>query len=183
MSQLKVDSIIPVGGIPTGGTGGIIQAKQTVRKSTFSQNLARAATSNVVMSVDFTPLKINSVLKITVFLCVGTGTVGGLPRAGFILTADGTTISGAIGDAGLSNQGRVMSQASTTDSNEQFGICNLSGTYFHTVSNTNQVTYGVKVVSIEGDQVDFFVNRCSDNQNAGFLARSISTLTIEELSV
>tara|TARA_R100000734_G_scaffold680_6_gene857 strand:+ start:780 stop:1331 length:552 start_codon:yes stop_codon:yes gene_type:complete len=183
MSQLKVDSIIPVGGIPSGGTGGVIQAKQTVKTDTFSQNLARGASSNVVMSVDFTPLKSTSILKISAFLCVGTEAVSGLPRAGFILTADGTTISGATGDQGQSSQVRVMSQASLNNSNEIFGICNLGGTYFHTVSNTNQVTYGVKVVSIEGDTVDFFVNRCASDQDAAFLARSMSTLTVEELSV
>ena len=183
MSQLKVNSIVPVGGVPTGGTGGVIQAKQTVRTSTFSQNLARGAISDVVMSVDFTPLKSTSILKLTAFLSIGTGTVGGLPRAGFIFTADGSTISGATGDQGQTNQGRVVSQASTNSTNEQFGICNLGGTYFHTVSNTNQVTYGVKVVSIEGDTVDFFVGRCSDDSAQGFLARSASTLTVEELSV
>ena len=183
MSQIKVNSIIPVAGHITGGGGGIIQAKQTVRTSTFSQTLARAAISNSFMSIDFTPLKSNSILKLTAFMCVGCGPVGGLPRAGFIIAADGTTISGATGDQGPSSQGRVLSQSSTTDSNEQFGICNLGGTYFHTVSNTNQVTYSVKIVSVEGDQVDFYVNRAYDNTNAGYLARSISTLTIEEISV
>ena len=32
MSTLKVNSIIPVAGVPTGGGGGIIQVKQTVKK-------------------------------------------------------------------------------------------------------------------------------------------------------
>ena len=36
MSQLKVNSIIPVAGIPSGGAGGIIQMKQTVKTDAFS---------------------------------------------------------------------------------------------------------------------------------------------------
>ena len=36
MSQIKVNSIIPVAGVPTGGGGGIIQIKQAVKTDTFS---------------------------------------------------------------------------------------------------------------------------------------------------
>ena len=45
MSQLKVNSIIPVGGIPTGGTGGIIQVKQTVKSDTSTETLSGGATN------------------------------------------------------------------------------------------------------------------------------------------
>ena len=34
MSTLKVNSIIPVAGVPTGGGGGIVQVKQTVKSDT-----------------------------------------------------------------------------------------------------------------------------------------------------
>ena len=53
MSQLKVNSIIPVGGVPTGGGGGITQVKQTVKKDVFSASLA---TGNV--SADITGLSV-----------------------------------------------------------------------------------------------------------------------------
>ena len=36
MSTLKVNSIIPVSGVPTGGGGGIIQIKQAVKTDTTS---------------------------------------------------------------------------------------------------------------------------------------------------
>ena len=38
MSQIKVNSIIPVAGVPTGGGGGIIQVKQTLKTDAFSMN-------------------------------------------------------------------------------------------------------------------------------------------------
>ncbi|BCV08527.1 MAG: hypothetical protein CM15mL8_070 [Caudoviricetes sp.] len=36
MSQLKVNSIVPVGGLPSGASGGIIQVVQTVKTDTMS---------------------------------------------------------------------------------------------------------------------------------------------------
>ena len=35
MSTLKVNSIIPVAGVPTGGGGGIIQVKQAIKTNVF----------------------------------------------------------------------------------------------------------------------------------------------------
>ena len=35
-SQLRVDKIIPVDGVPTGGGGGIIQVVQTIKKDQFT---------------------------------------------------------------------------------------------------------------------------------------------------
>ena len=36
MSQIKVNSIVPVGGLPSGANGGIIQTIQTAKTDTFS---------------------------------------------------------------------------------------------------------------------------------------------------
>ena len=36
MSQIKVDSIVPRGGLPSGAVGGIIQVKQTIKTDTSS---------------------------------------------------------------------------------------------------------------------------------------------------
>ena len=38
MSQLKVNSIVPAGGLPSGSNGGIIQVKQTLKTDAFSMN-------------------------------------------------------------------------------------------------------------------------------------------------
>ena len=35
-SELRVDKIIPTGGVPTGGGGGIIQVKNTLKTDTFT---------------------------------------------------------------------------------------------------------------------------------------------------
>jgi hypothetical protein len=38
MSQLKVNSIIPVGGLSGGATGGIIQSKSTIKTDVMSSS-------------------------------------------------------------------------------------------------------------------------------------------------
>ena len=46
MSQLKVNSIIPVAGVPTGGGGGIIQVQNTTLKTGSSLSLTQHAFNN-----------------------------------------------------------------------------------------------------------------------------------------
>ena len=55
MSQIKVNSIIPVSGVPTGGGGGIIQIKQTVKTSKFSTTTTGNTIDVTGVSVDITP--------------------------------------------------------------------------------------------------------------------------------
>ena len=55
MSQLKVDSIIPRGGLPSGASGGIIQIKQAIRTSVFSQSLGQGVESDILVPVTITP--------------------------------------------------------------------------------------------------------------------------------
>ena len=185
MSQLKVNSIIPVAGVPTGGTGGVIQAKQTVKTDTFSQSMSAGGITNAVMSLDFTPLKSNSKLLINVSANVGISNVSGLPRIGIQLFAGGSIISGARGDTGESSQTRVASvtTGAATGSFNEFTLNNLSVMYLHTVSDTNQVTYDVRLANLDGDSADILLNRMSANNNAVWAPRAMSTITIQELSV
>ena len=62
MSQLKVNSIIPVSGVPTGGGGGIIQIKQTFKTDGTSQSGNSSSTYYDIsgMSVTITPTSSSS---------------------------------------------------------------------------------------------------------------------------
>ena len=68
MSQIKVNSIIPSGGLPAGSNGGIIQVKQTIKKDRFTT--AQAVTSGYTdltgLSVAITPSSSsNKILVVT----------------------------------------------------------------------------------------------------------------------
>ena len=68
MSQLKVNSIVPVGGLPSGSNGGIIQVKQTIKKDVFttSQAVSSGYTDLTGLSVAITPSSnSNKILVVT----------------------------------------------------------------------------------------------------------------------
>tara|TARA_R100000329_G_scaffold151040_1_gene145644 strand:- start:1249 stop:1761 length:513 start_codon:yes stop_codon:yes gene_type:complete len=74
MSQLKVNSIVPIGGVASGQGGGIIQTIQTFKNNSFSST----STSYVDItgfSVEITPKAANS--KILLLSCAGISTTGG----------------------------------------------------------------------------------------------------------
>ena len=79
MSQLKVNSIVPVGGLPAGASGGgIIQVVQTVKSDTFSESLgANTNSSTNCIQVTITPSSnSNNVLIIGQVLLLELGKVG-----------------------------------------------------------------------------------------------------------
>ena len=56
-SELRVDKIIPTDGVPTGGGGGIIQIKQTIKKDQFttSQGVSSGYADITGLNVSITP--------------------------------------------------------------------------------------------------------------------------------
>ena len=92
MSQLKVNSIIPVSGVPTGGGGGIIQTKETVKQDQFSTT----STSYVDvsgMSVTITPTSNTSKILILVMSTIQQN--GSRTRLDIHNSTSGGVISGS----------------------------------------------------------------------------------------
>ena len=58
-SELRVDRIIPVNGVPTGGGGGIVQVKHVDFSTTQATSTSTTYTDSG-LSIDFTPLSSNS---------------------------------------------------------------------------------------------------------------------------
>jgi len=164
--------------------GNILQVKQTVKTDTFSQSMSAGGITGAVMSLDFTPVKADSKLLIHVSANVGTSGVSGIPRVGISLFAGGSIISGARGDTGESNQQRVASVVTGVEgSDNQYVLNNVCLMYLHTVSNTNQVTYDIRLTHLDGDSADVKLNRMHANNNTSWAPRAMSTLTIQEVAV
>ncbi|ADD95689.1 hypothetical protein [uncultured phage MedDCM-OCT-S12-C97] len=74
MSQLKVNSIVPVGGLPSGATaGGIIQTVQTVKTDTTSYSSASVFADISGISVTITPTTNSAKVLIIPDLALGGG--------------------------------------------------------------------------------------------------------------
>ena len=72
MSQLKVNSIIPVGGVPTNGGGGIIQVISTIKTNEFSTTNDDAFNDITGMTATITPTSTSSKVLVTACLAFNT---------------------------------------------------------------------------------------------------------------
>ena len=74
MSQLKVNSIIPVSGVPTGGGGGIVQIKQSFKNDSASTNSGTYSNVSSDLNVTITPTSSSSKILFTGYLYIaGSG--------------------------------------------------------------------------------------------------------------
>ena len=127
-SELRVDRIIPVNGVPTGGGGGIIQVKQSVYTGydTYS-NTSFTALSGFTVSI--TPTRADSKMLIILNLLIEARSN---VMVGMQLTRGGSTI--------------FANPAGYRDTNATSGgYCSM--TYLDSPATTSAVTYGVETAA------------------------------------
>ena len=172
MSQLKVNSIVPVGGLPAGANGGIIQVVQTAKTDTFSHTGDTAVTDITGLNVNITPSSNSNKILIYVYLNVCNNNISR------VQIVRGTTAIG-IGDAAGSRPRGTMSINRGGDSNVQ-----NTGTmiFLDSPATTSQTNYKV-AFSNELSSTVFAVNKSDGDANSIVGVRSISTITCMEISV
>ena len=158
MSQLKVNSIIPVGGVPTGGGGGIVKiisVSDSIRESTGSFLFTDSYT-DTPFTVDITPSSTSNKI-----LLLATGSVGiatTTPSCAFRFTENDAAVG--IGDPSSSrDRASFKIQSSSLNASQNFvGSCILSP------NSTSTLTYRVQ---IEADaEGSFAVNRSFNLSNS-----------------
>ncbi len=90
MSQIKVNSIIPVAGVPTGGGGGIIQIKQATTDTEVSTNSQTAADTGLTVSI--TPTSSSSKVLVLVSQAYRLRHTAGPSVGGDIRLVRGSTV-------------------------------------------------------------------------------------------
>ena len=176
-SQLRVDKIVPVDGAPTGGGGGIIQVKQTVKTDTFS-TLNETFTDVTGLSVSITPKFSTSKIMVSYSGCGGSGQ----NRVGHIRLArviGGTTTTDIfIGDQSGASQAQASSSFVQTNT---YYVSSFSGTFIDSPSTTSAVTYKLQLAA--GDQdYQVHVGRSHDNNNEFSRSTTPSQITVMEIS-
>ena len=178
MSQIKVNSIVPVGGIPSGSNGGIIQVKQTFKTDAFSRSSTTFG-DITGMSVSITPSSNSNKILIDCHLSVGTGGNG---YVGFRLLRDGV-------NKGFSTALDSESSSNTRDSAFAFGDESSQATYkLNTVSynfldnpgTTSATTY--KLMVRTWSSTTFRLNRPNSIGNAAYTMAGTSSITAFEVS-
>ena len=181
MSQLKVNSIVPVGGLPSGSNGGIIQVKQTVKTDVFSQNTVSVNTfsNDTGVNVTITPTLTSSKIRITGFINMSMSDDNG--GYGIALYKGGSILATATGDAD-SNRGRVMAMSMGATYG---GECRcIPFDFIDSPATTSATTYGIRIGCFSGSSTShLYVNRTASDDNNAYRTRSISVITAEEVTV
>ena len=180
MSQLKVNSIIPVAGVPTGGGGGIVQVKQTVKTNVFSQSTVSVNTfsNDTGINVTITPTSTSSKIRLTGFVNMSMSDDNG--GYGIALYKGGSLLATATGDAD-SNRGRVMAM---TMGATYGGECRcIPFDFIDSPATTSATTYGIRIGCFSGSNTShLYVNRTASDDNNAYRTRSISVITAMEVS-
>ena len=184
-SELRVDKIIPTGGVPTGGGGGIVQVIQTVKTDTFSHN-SQTFTEITGLNVLITPKFSTSKLLVEWGVYFGAGSSlqsGGLR---LVRTIDGTADDTLfIGDqaAGNANMVRATNWAThmNTSGNRQNTF--MGGKFLDSPGTTSQVKYHMALAAGYGGGATVYINRPEGFSNADSRATVPSSITVMEVSV
>ena len=153
-SELRVDKIVPTGGVPTGGGGGIVQVQMgvTTGQTTTTSGNWDATALSVTITPKFSTSKI-------LLMCSGgmNGPAGG---------ADGETIGYKIYKS-VGGGSYAETESSAWGQSVYYGpgneYTNLSINYLDSPSTTSAVTYKLYQKRISGSG-DASVNRNSNNQ-------------------
>ena len=174
MSQLKVNSIVPSGGLSSGASGGIIQVKQTVKTDTMSTSGTGGAYQDVTgLSVSITlSSSANQILVIyNLLMAADSG-----HRHGIRILRGSTTI--CVGDA-ASN--RVQATSCQGNPPNNVLMYNHTNSFLDT-TGAGTHTYKLQIRG-ESNSSNLFINRSQADTDSTSHFRGTSQITVMEVSV
>ena len=136
MSQIKVNSIIPAGGLPSGSNGGIIQVKQALVNTTVSAAHGGTTTFTNISGMEVAITPSSSSNKILLYYTVNYGNSTSDRNDLLRITRNASVISDIIGSGGSVANGNALCRLST---NQQI-ICH-SNMVIDEPATTSEVTY------------------------------------------
>ena len=176
-SQLRVDKITPVDGVPSGGGGGIIQVVQTIKTDDDFSTSAPLSTKATITGLSATITPKFSTSKVLVIMHLLVGASGDTTGGGTILR-DSTEIG--IADAS-SNRTRNTFGFGVKTSGSLWITESVSRIILDSPSTTSATTYSVKIGGNGG--VTVYINREGrNNDNATDTTIGSSSLTLMEIS-
>ena len=176
-SQLRVDKIVPVDGVPSGGGGGVIQVVSTEKTDGVFGTTADLQTKATITGLNATITPKFSTSKVLVMMNLLVGASGDTTGGGTILR-DSTPI--AIADASGSRSRNTFGFGLRSGS-ALWRTQMVSHTILDSPSTTSATTYSVKIGGNGG--ITIYINREGrNNDNADDTTIGTSTLTLMEVS-
>ena len=174
MSQIKVNSIIPSGGLPSGASGGIIQTVQGVKTDTTSTT----STSYVDTGLSATITPSSSSNKILVKYHLGMSFRNQVFSGGCSLVRGSTHIFQGDSGAGF----RATNWGWSLDSYGDYSMWNMAHEFLDSPATTSATTYKVQFASFYSGSYTVYIGRCyysATSSNAGIMPASI---TLQEVA-
>ena len=188
MSELRTNRIVPRDGLTSGtfSGGGVIQVKQTVFTGTDSANgaMATALTDfESTFTCAITPTRSDSKILVEMALCFGLSNNNNnimtrLRRK--IASGSFADIDGALGAA---SGNRYRCTSTTWGRANEYSTITVPIKYLDSPSTTSACTYSISVAhdSTSSSQT-IYLNRSSNDSNNAYIPRSISTITLTEIT-
>tara|TARA_Y100000361_G_scaffold114647_1_gene105179 strand:- start:395 stop:943 length:549 start_codon:yes stop_codon:yes gene_type:complete len=180
MSQLKVNSIIPVGGVPTGGGGGIIQVKQTVKTSLFSTTTTGNTIDVTGVSVEITPTSTSSKMFVMCSGYYGNGNNDSFGHLRLANVIDGTENMHMVrGDTNSNATRAAMSASLRSGGGESSNISrHFSIHYLDSPNTTNAVTYKLMLLVTQGTPATIGGSSGNNDSNRGAYPTIITAMEV-----
>lgn len=175
MSQLKVNSIVPVGGLPSGAKGGIIQVKQNIKTDVSSFEGSTGNFSSNISGLTETITTQSSSSQVLIFLHTNYSTTDG-QRGTFRLLRGSTVLS--VGDTSSSVIRGLFPSLAPADNTSRCVPCSMM--IIDAPGSAATHTYNVQGQA-ESSAGTVYVNRTKGNNTSNTYHAGISTITLMEL--
>ena len=171
MSQLKVNSIVPSGGVPAGAFGGgIIQVVET--KSNTQVSYSGSTSWRTVLTLSITPRSTSNKILLIGMTTIAWG--NGVPEAGARFTRNGSAVY-VTGDP-LSNQ-IPKGNAFGRDVDNGYSATSNVMTQVDSPGTTSAITYDLDIFVSENNT--WYLNRTTSNNDYGMCG----TTTFQALEI
>ena len=167
------NTLQPAGGTPSGANGGIIQVVMTMKDDVFtSTQSANVEVAITGLSATITPSSTSN--KILIYFCVSSGnhgtTYGFYPKRGSTKILSGST-------SGIGNRQAVSVPSNIPQDTNQINGVSFMG--LDSPSTTSATTYQIFGICDGGT---LRVNRSQDDYNGSTGKRTVSTITLMEVT-
>ena len=176
-SELRVDKIVPTDGVPTGGGGGIIQVKQTLKTDSF-HTTSQSYTDITGMTVSITPKFNTSKILLQCNLQFG----GGLNLYAPVRLLRGSTHIGqsTVYSGGQTNATFSLNLGDGSGTANHYKVFSTVYQILDSPATTSAVTYKLQVSSWAGR--NFYINRSEQDSGAAWTHGASSSMTAMEVS-
>ena len=181
MSQLKVNSIVPVGGLPSGSNGGIIQIVSATKSDTSSFSASTSSPSSLesIFPITITPSTNSSKILVKFVMTVGVANSTAVTGALFRKIGSGSETGLGLGDADGSRD-RITQGIAV---NNAHNISTLTVEFLDSPATTSACKYYLKLDQMTGASTSYFIGRSSVDSDASSYARGSCQAVAMEVSV